>query len=421
MSEWKEYKLGDIYEVHNGLSKGREFFGSGFPFISFSTVFNKWFIPEEIKDLAQTTEAEQENYSIKAGDILVTRTSETADELGMSCVALRDIPYATYNGFCKRMRQYNSNIEVYPKYVGYYLRNPEFRKNFQAFAGSMSTRASLTNEALLGLTIKLPPLAEQKRIAGILSSLDDKIELNNKINDNLEKQAQALFKNWFIDYAPFGSEELIDSPIEIKVPKSLKMIQVNDYPHIIETGRRPKGGAVGEGIPSIGAENVKELGVFDYSSNKFIPREFAETLGEKGKINGYELLLYKDGGKPGTFMPHFSMFGEGYPYEECYINEHVFKVDFGDKALNIFAYFYFQTEYVVGWLANNGGKAAIPGINQNDVNAVWIYNLNNPKVKEFGEIVKPMFEQILKNCKQNRELSIMRDALLPKLMMDKII
>ena len=184
-TEWKEYRLGEIYGVHNGLSKGREFFGSGYPFISFSTVFNKWFIPEMITDLAQTTESEQESYSIKAGDILVTRTSETADELGMSSVALRDIPNATYNGFCKRMRQYNKDVDVDPKYVGYYMRNPEFRKKFQAFAGSMSTRASLTNDALLGLTIKLPPLAEQQRIAKILSSLDNKIELNNAINRNL--------------------------------------------------------------------------------------------------------------------------------------------------------------------------------------------------------------------------------------------
>lgn len=195
-TEWKEYKLGEIYEVHNGLSKGREFFGSGYPFISFSTVFNKWFIPEIITDFAQTTESEQERYSIKAGDILVTRTSETADELGMSCVALRDIPNATYNGFCKRMRQYNKDVDVDSKYIGYYMRNPEFRKKFQAFAGSMSTRASLTNDALLGLTIKLPPLAEQQRIAKILSSLDDKIELNNAINRNLEEQAQILFKNY---------------------------------------------------------------------------------------------------------------------------------------------------------------------------------------------------------------------------------
>ncbi len=238
---------------------------------------------------------------------------------------------------------------------------------------------------------------------------------NCKINRNLEEQAQAIFKNWFVDFEPFGENEFVDSPVELKIPKSLKMVQIDGIPHSLETGRRPKGGAVSEGIPSIGAENVKQLGVFDFSSNKFIPREFAESLG-KGKINGYELLLYKDGGKPGTFIPHFSMFGEGFPYEECYINEHVFKLDFGDKGLNIFAYFYFQMDHVVSWLANNGGKAAIPGINQNDVNAIWIYDLNNPKVKEFGNIAKPMFEQILKNCKQNRQLSLLRDSLLPKLM-----
>ena len=239
--------------------------------------------------------------------------------------------------------------------------------------------------------------------------------VNFHINRNLEEQAQAIFNSWFVDFEPFGENEFVDSPIELKIPKSLKMIQIEGISHTLETGRRPKGGAVSEGIPSIGAENVKQLGVFDFSSNKFIPREFAKSLG-KGKINGYELLLYKDGGKPGTFMPHFSMFGEGFPYEECYINEHVFKLDFGDKGLNIFAYFYFQTDYVVSWLANNGGKAAIPGINQNDVNAIWIYDLSHPKVQEFGDIAKPMFEQILKNCKQNRQLSLLRDSLLPKLM-----
>ena len=269
------------------------------------------------------------------------------------------------------------------------------------------------------MTISIPPLETQNKIAEILSSLDDKIELNNKINANLEQQAQALFKSWFIDFEPFKNEEFINSPIDTKIPKSLKMVQINDIPHSLETGKRPKGGAVSEGIPSIGAENVKQLGVFDFSSNKYIPKEYAESLG-KGKIKGYELLLYKDGGKPGTFIPHFSMFGEGFPYEECYINEHVFKLDSFDKGLNEFAYFYFQTDYVVSWLANNGGKAAIPGINQNDVNSIWIYDLENPKVKEFGKFVEPLFQQIFSNCKQNRELAILRDTLLPKLMNGEI-
>ena len=67
-----EYKLRDLYKVSNGLSKGGSFFGSGFPFISFSTVFNNFFVPEEINDFVQSTLKEQLTYSIKKGDILIT-------------------------------------------------------------------------------------------------------------------------------------------------------------------------------------------------------------------------------------------------------------------------------------------------------------------------------------------------------------
>ena len=142
-TEWKKVRLGELYEVHNGLSKGGKFFGSGYPFLSFSTIFNNFFIPENIKDLVQSTPEEQENYSVKAGDVFVTRTSETADELGMSCVALKDYPNATYNGFCKRLRPIDTEYTVLPKYIGYYLRTPEFRGKFLGLSGSMTTRASL--------------------------------------------------------------------------------------------------------------------------------------------------------------------------------------------------------------------------------------------------------------------------------------
>ena len=82
---------------------------------------------------------------------------------------------------------------------------------------------------------------------------------------------------------------------------------------------------------------------------------------------------------------------------------------------------YFPSQLVLkNWLANNGGKAAIPGINQNDVKAIWIYDLENPKIKEFAKFVEPLFKQIFSNCKQNRELSIIRDTLLPKLMNGEI-
>ena len=235
---WEVVKLEELYDVHNGLSKGGKFFGSGYPFLTFSTVFNHYFIPENITDYVQSTPKEQENYSIHRGDIFVTRTSETSDELGMSCVALKDYPKATYNGFTKRMRP--KTDRVLPEYIGYYMRMPSFRSEFQAFS-TMTTRASLKNEDLLSLKISLPPIETQRRIANFLSAYDDLIKNNQKQIKLLEEAAQRLYKEWFVDLrfpgyedvavvdgVPEGwSKKLIDNVIG-KVDRS-KQIKTADY------------------------------------------------------------------------------------------------------------------------------------------------------------------------------------------------
>ena len=303
-------------------------------------------------------------------------------------------------------------------YVYYLVCSPIVREPAVKSMVGSSGRQRVQTDVLKNLKISIPDLKTQSRITAVLSALDDKIALNTAINENLEQQAQAIFKSWFVDFEPFD-EEFIDSPIGTMIPKSLKMLQIANIPHDLETGKRPKGGAVTEGIPSVGAENVKKLGEFNPASAKFIPYEFAAKM-KKGKINGYELLLYKDGGKPGTFIPHFSMFGENFPYKEFFINEHVFKLDFYDRGLNEFMYFYLQTDYPYNWLANNGGKAAVPGINQQDVNAIWCFEPSHPMIKKFCEWVQPLFVSILSNCAQNMKLSALRDTLLPKLMNGEI-
>jgi type I restriction enzyme S subunit len=278
---------------------------------------------------------------------------------------------------------------------------------------STSAYPSIKASDIGDIDVILPPIDVQRKIASILKIIDEKLAQNRTINRNLEHQASLLFKSWFLDFDCF-SEPLVDSPMGYQIPESLKICQINDLPHTLETGKRPKGGAVSEGIPSIGAENVKELGSVNFSSAKYIPEEFASKM-KIGKINGYELLLYKDGGKPGTFIPHFSMFGEGFPYDEFFINEHVFKLDFYNRGFNEFMYFYMLSPYPYNWLANNGGKAAVPGINQQDVNAIWTYSPENEKVKEFCDWIQPIFTTILQNCTQNVELTKIRDTLLPKL------
>ena len=126
MSNWEIIKLGDYYDFSSGLSKAASEFGSGFPFLSFSNVFWNYFVPEELIELVNTNKKERESCSIKKGDIFLTRTSETADELGMSCVALKDYPEATFNGFTKRLRPKQKD-KIDPIFIGFYLRSPYFR------------------------------------------------------------------------------------------------------------------------------------------------------------------------------------------------------------------------------------------------------------------------------------------------------
>lgn len=308
------------------------------------------------------------------------------------------------------------NEKVLPEYLFALLKSNYVIAELQHLAETRSgTFPQITfSSELAPMKVFLPDKDTQKRIVSILSSIEQKIDKNNEINNNLEQQAKTLFKSWFVDFEPFD-ESFVDSPIGTKIPHSLQMVQIGSLSHILETGKRPKGGAVATGVPSIGAENVKRLGEVNFASAKYIPVEFAQKM-DKGKVHGYELMLYKDGGKPGTFIPHFSMFGEGFPYDDFYINEHVFKLDFGDKGFNEFCYFYLQTDYPYNWLANNGGKAAVPGINQQDVNSIWIYHPDNPIVKEYCKWVQPIFTTILRNCSQNVKLSQLRDTLLPKLM-----
>ena len=391
MEEWKECKLGDIYEVHNGLSKGGKFFGSGYPFLSFSTIFNNWFIPAELSNLVQSTDKEQESYSIKEGDVFITRTSETADELGMSCVALKDYPKATYNGFCKRMRQYNHNIEVLPKYIGYYLRNPNFRLYFQAFSGSMSTRASLTNEALLGLTVKLSPLPTQQKIAAILSSLDDKIELNNKINTNLEQQAQALFKNWFVDFKPFGG----------KMPEGWKVGKLSEIAEIT-MGQSPDGKSYNEdGIGTVFYQGRAEFGT------RFPTRRLFTTE-PKRIAKKFDTLMSVRAPVGDTNIAN----------EDCCIGRGLAAIHSKDEHQSFVHYTVLSLRSQLDVF--NGEGTVFGCINKDALNNMDIIIPAKDDLDKFEKIVASLDADIYNRSEENDRLKNIRDTLLPKLMNGEI-
>ena len=198
MSKMKIYKFQDLYEMSSGISSKPEQAGHGTPFLSFSTVFNNYFIPNQLPDLMSISDKEKEVYSIKKGDIFLTRTSETLDELGMSSVAVNDYPNASFSGFLKRLRPKNIDV-VYHKYMAFYLRSKLFRKTMTNNA-IMTLRASLNEQIFSYLNLILPDYNIQKNIGDLLYSLNKKIELNNRINAELEAMAKTLYDYWFVQF-----------------------------------------------------------------------------------------------------------------------------------------------------------------------------------------------------------------------------
>ena len=190
MNNLKKYAFADLYDMASGISSTKDQAGHGAPFVSFSTVFNNYLLPDELPDLMDTSEKEQEIYSIKEGDILITRTSETIDELAMSCVATKDYPKATYSGFTKRLRPKTEGI-AYSKYLAFYLRGYLFRKAVTNNA-FMTLRASFNEDIFSFLNLHLPDYEQQVKIGDLFYLIEQTIQLNKKINDNLPYQSSMV-------------------------------------------------------------------------------------------------------------------------------------------------------------------------------------------------------------------------------------
>ena len=200
MNDWSEFQLGDLYDVSSGLSKAKEEFGFGSTFISFKDVFWNYFLPLKPIGRVNSNEKDQKNCSVNKGDILITRTSESLEEIGMTSVALKDYPCSTFNGFSKRLRiKKNSPIKVSPQYIGYLLRSRFFRKTVAGFA-TMTTRASLNSDSIKRIKLPFPDFIEQQEIGKTLHAFDHKIELLQAQNKILETMAQTIFKEWFGKY-----------------------------------------------------------------------------------------------------------------------------------------------------------------------------------------------------------------------------
>jgi len=401
MSEWKKVKLGELYEVHNGLSKGRQFFGSGYPFLTFSTVFNNYFLPKELDSLVQSSEKEREACSIKKGDVFITRTSETMDELGMSSVALRDYPNATYNGFTKRLRPITD--DVIPEYIGYYLRSPKFRGKFMAFS-TMTTRASLANGDLLGMEVELPNKDEQHRIATILSRYDSLIENYQKQIKLLEEAAQRLYKEWFVDLHFPGHEntKIIDGVPEGWEKKPVKTIVELQSGYAFKSSEFASDGI----YKIVTIKNVKD-GAFDGENVSKIA-SVPEKMPKHCILEDGDILLSLTGNVGRVCI----VVGKNY-----LLNQRVAKLKSIFKA---YTYCLFRSRDMFIDVNNLANGAAQQNVSPIKIGEMKILIPENKLLNEFEKESSNYISGVIAFQSQIRLLTEARDRLLPKLMNGEI-
>ena len=190
-AKWVLGKLRNVGDTQNGISKSSEFFGKGFPFVSYSDVYKNYSLPFAVSGLVESTPEEQERYSVKEGDIFFTRTSETIEEVGFSCVCEKDIPNATFAGFLIRVRPFSDRL--YTPYAKYYLRSTHLRF-YLVKEMNLVTRASLGQSLLKSMPVLLPPLEEQKEIANYLDAKCAEIDRLIAKKEQLVKELESYKK-----------------------------------------------------------------------------------------------------------------------------------------------------------------------------------------------------------------------------------
>lgn len=313
-------------------------------------------------------------------------------------------------------------------YLYFFIRSKQFLSQITALRTG-SAQPQLPIRDINKVEIPLPPLPEQRAIAHVLGTLDDKIELNRRMNETLEAMARALFKSWFIDFDPVRAkmagrdpglpqhladlfpDRLVDSELG-PIPEGWAVKRLADEIAALFSGNRPKGGATDAGIPSIGAENVDGLGRHDFSKEKYVPEDFFNGMKAKGSVvqNG-DVLLYKDGAHIGrkTYLDR------DFPYRECTVNEHVFILRLRNKKAQRCLFFWLDQGWMTQEIVGLNSNSAQPGINKVGVLGLPFLAPPCEVMSEFDRQMGHFTDRIFTNCHESRTLTTLRDGLLPKL------
>ena len=389
--EWKEVRLGDVCtRVCSGgtpKSTNLSYYGGEIPWLNTKEIdFNRIYSTEKT-----ITDSGLNNSSAKwivPNTVTVAMYGATA---GKSCIV--KVPMTTNQACCNLT--INDEVADY-EFVYYTLKNDYTTLASLANGGAQQ---NLNAQIIKDYVLKMPSLADQCRIASILSSLDRKIELNNKINADLEEMAQAIFKNWFVDFEPFKDGKFVDSELGM-IPEGWKVGTLKDLLYLRK-----------DSIKAANKGNLPYLPIDTIPMHCLVATDFKSNDEAKSSLQTFEQNDIVVGAMRVYFHRVILAPCKGITRTTCFV--------LSVKNENALAYSLMQCnqDEAISFAEKTSKGSTMPY-------AVWDGGYGEYKVvippsevmKSFNDLLSNFFSKMNKNTIENSRLSLLRDTLLPRLM-----
>lgn len=343
------------------------------------------------------------NYKLENYDVLLT----VAGTIGRTAIIKN---YENNYTFQRSVAIFKTNDKIKSLWLYYYLNSPIGKQIIKSLSKG-TTQLILPLKDLRNLEIPVPKnIVDQKKILSVLTNIDKKIEINKKINKNLEAIASNIFKNYFIDYEPFQNLTFIDSIIG-DIPKEWEFIKMEDIIDV-KDGTHDSPSSIDEGFPLITSKHLNEYDVNKEEANKISFEDYT-YINKRSLVEPFDILI--------------SMIGT--VGNICYIMYD--EVDFAIKNVGLFKTS--QTpllrEYLLLYLKSNiiaqYIDARLAGSTQKYISLTELRNIPilippNEVLFKFKNVVNPIFDNIKTNHFEINSLVKLRDTLLPKLMSGEI-
>ena len=393
--EWKEVRLGDVCsKIGSGAtpSGGKEAYkGGDYHLIRSQNVLDFAFSKDGLASINDEQANKLKNVEIIQGDVLL---NITGDSVARCCIVPSEILPARVNQHVAIIRPRKEELDNH--YLLYYLQH--YKRQLLQIASAGATRNAITKAMIENLILPCPKsLDDQRRIASILSSLDRKIELNNKINADLEEMAQTIFKNWFVDFEPFKNGKFVDSELGM-IPEGWKVGSPYEYVKVVYGApyKSAKFNDNGEGLPLIRIRDLKDCNPQFYTP---------EILPQTEYVNMGDIVA----GMDAEFVPHIWKGNTGL------LNQRVCKLMPQQTSIsNLFVLYLMKPElefvqsYKTGTTVSHLGKA--------DIDKFVVVLPPLKVVEECSKILDSILQRIKNISAESRNLSTLRDTLLPRLM-----